>query len=67
MTSDVTPHTEAAMHQPGSGYLSQLKRSLTGDPTTPAVFICNFEVEAHWAAGHVEYGYGKSLVDPGPL
>ncbi|SDW49999.1 Carbamoyl-phosphate synthase L chain, ATP binding domain [Amycolatopsis xylanica] len=32
-------------------YLQALKRGLTGDPGTPLVFVCNFEVEQHWSAG----------------
>lgn len=34
-----------------TGYLSALKRAVTGDPSTPLVFLCNFEVEQRWAAG----------------
>jgi phosphoribosylaminoimidazole carboxylase (NCAIR synthetase) len=41
------------MHAPGSTYLGRLKRALTGDAGAPAAFICNFEVEGQWAAGHI--------------
>ncbi|MDT8912954.1 hypothetical protein [Amycolatopsis sp. PS_44_ISF1] len=34
-----------------TGYLEALKEGLTGDPRTPLVFLCNFEVEQHWARG----------------
>jgi hypothetical protein len=34
-----------------TGYLEALKEGLTGDPRTPLVFLCNFEVEQHWAVG----------------
>lgn len=32
-------------------YLSSLKRAVIGDPSTPLVLLCNFEVEQHWATG----------------
>lgn len=32
-------------------YLPALKEAVTGDPATPLVFLCNFEVERRWAAG----------------
>lgn len=34
-------------------YLGGLKTALTGAPDTPLAFLCNFEVEVHWARGHV--------------
>lgn len=34
-----------------TGYLRALKRAVTGDPATPLVFLCNFEVEQRWATG----------------
>ena len=36
-----------------SAYLRALKTSLTGDPRTPLVFVCNFEVEQSWSRGFV--------------
>lgn len=41
------------MNPSGSAYLRSLKLALTGDDAVPTVFVCNFEVEAHWAANHV--------------
>lgn len=41
------------MNRSGSAYLRSLKTALTGDGEVPAVFVCNFEVEAQWAANHV--------------
>lgn len=32
-------------------YLRALKQAVTGDPSTPLVLLCNFEVEQHWATG----------------
>lgn len=34
-----------------TGYLRALKRAVTGDPATPLVLLCNFEVEQRWATG----------------
>nr|WP_042193691.1 ATP-grasp domain-containing protein [Kibdelosporangium sp. MJ126-NF4]CEL20851.1 hypothetical protein [Kibdelosporangium sp. MJ126-NF4]CTQ98344.1 hypothetical protein [Kibdelosporangium sp. MJ126-NF4] len=36
-----------------TAYLRALKQGMTGDPGTPLVFLCNFEVERHWADGFV--------------
>lgn len=36
-----------------TAYLRAMKESLTGDPYTPLVFLCNFEVEQHWSTGFV--------------
>jgi hypothetical protein len=36
-----------------TAYLRALKTALTGSPDTPLVLLCNFEVEAQWAEGHV--------------
>jgi hypothetical protein len=34
-----------------TGYLRALKQAVTGDPSTPLVLLCNFEVEQRWATG----------------
>ena len=36
-----------------SVYLTELKKSLTGDPDVRFVFLCNFEVEHAWARNYV--------------
>jgi hypothetical protein len=36
-----------------TAYLRALKAALTGSPDTPLVLLCNFEVEAQWAEGHI--------------
>jgi Pre ATP-grasp domain/Carbamoyl-phosphate synthase L chain, ATP binding domain len=50
----------------GSRYTAGLKEVLIGDPAAEVVWLCNFEVERHWALGHTSLPTSGAS-EPGPL